>query len=155
MSRKKAEWHGCRECGCKHNGECDEQLAAKDAEIEAMCNSTKTLQREYDAECIARDKAERERDEARAEIVNQRRQHQDARSEFSRIYDLCSAVQEQRDAAEASVKKLTEAIEKAPHGQDCGYDSAWKFENHKRINIGTCNCWKAATIAAAALEEEK
>lgn len=24
MSRKKAEWHGCRECGCKHNGECDE-----------------------------------------------------------------------------------------------------------------------------------
>lgn len=106
MSRKKAEWHGCRECGCKHNGECDEQLAAKDAEIEALKSKTPHTSCWAEIETL-KARAEKAEREAHDALINL-----DESEECSaELFELCCDVLDGKPNAEKARNDLREHVE--------------------------------------------
>lgn len=59
-----------------------------------------------------------------------------------------AAFRERDERQRERIVKLRAAIEKAPHGADCGYvGGGFAVSSVAQLRRGPCDCWKAAALA--------
>ena len=109
-----------------------------------------TLRVERDQAIEAREKAERERDKARAEVQRLTQTLATKELELTVAAQDVRVMYEKLDDANAIIAGLKAGIAEAPHGPLCRkYQCACGMSDNRQLcTVCECNCWKSSSTAA-------